>query len=189
MVILKSQTHVELTLPPLVISVRGVQNTQDHFMGPHWTKVLPGSVPRISERHVRPQATNAHLGRPRFRSRPNHKPCHTPSRAPPHEHIRTVKDHELAPQGWRGRALDVPQASIESHRHDTSHKHTHSARAPKCGRFVKCSAHHRAHLREKASEPPRIVYWLQRAGARERWRHRCRVLEEDCSTSKSNIDL
>ena len=66
---------------------RGVQNTQDHFMGPYWTKVLPVSVPRISERHVRPQAINAHPGSPPPRSRerpmdrrPNHKTCHTPLR-------------------------------------------------------------------------------------------------------------
>ena len=70
MVILKNQTRVELTLPPLVTSVRGVQNTQDHFMGPHWTRILPGSVPAPTqfERHMRPQATNTHLGVGRPRS-------------------------------------------------------------------------------------------------------------------------
>ena len=42
MVILKSQTRVKLTRPQLKTHVRGVQNTQDHFKGPHWTRVLSG---------------------------------------------------------------------------------------------------------------------------------------------------
>ena len=41
------------------------QNTQDHFKGPHWTRVLSGSVPRISDarpRHRKLQCANAHTG-------------------------------------------------------------------------------------------------------------------------------
>ena len=60
MVILKSQTRVKLTRPQLKTHVRGVQNTQDHFKGPHWTRVLSGSVPRISDARPPPQAANAH---------------------------------------------------------------------------------------------------------------------------------
>ena len=158
-------------------------------MGPRWTKVLPVSVPRISERHVRPQATNAHLGRPRSTMRANRHICRTPSCAAPRQRTRTAQDHGLAPQGSRERALDVLRTTNECTAHDTNDKYTNGARAPKSERSTKQSADHHTHIREHASEPPRMVCWLQNEGERELPKDPCRVREEHRSTSMSKLDL
>ena len=51
-VILKCQTCVKLTRPQLKTHIWGVQNTQDHFKGPHWMGVLTGSVSCVFDTHT-----------------------------------------------------------------------------------------------------------------------------------------
>ena len=189
MVILKRQTRVKWTLPPLTTYVWGVQNTQDHFMGPHWTKVLPGSDTRISERRTQLQAKDAPLGRPRSTRRASRHTSRTSSRKSPRERSRTAQFQELASQDRGERATDVPQAT--TNRSNTPARHTHTPDAPvqSVRRATRHNARQRAQLRANVSEPPDIMGWLHRAGARELPRDRWRALEEHQAKAKSKTDL
>ena len=72
------------------------------------------------QRRVQPQATDAHLGRPRSTMRANRHIYRTPSRAAPRERIRTAQDYGLTPQDQRERAFNVPQADHSMHRTSNS---------------------------------------------------------------------
>ena len=189
MVILKSQTRVKLTRPQLKTHVRGVQNTQDHFKGPHWTRVLSGSVPRISDARPPPQAANAHTGQNRSTERYTRKICRIPSGTAPHARIRTAQEHGLAPQGKRERALDVPDARIAIARAHANNMRTSGATVRQCVQSATNPAHHHTQLRTHASEPPKNMGKLQRAGESERPKPVQPRQEEHRRVRKSEFDL
>ena len=60
----------------------------------------------------------------------------------------------------------------------TSQTHLFDARVPHNIRNAQCSAYNRTHLRKNASNPPRIMGWLHRAGEQShpmrKWQHTCR---------------
>ena len=99
MVILKSQTRVKLTRPQLKTHVRGVQNTQDHFKGPHWTRVLSGSVPRISD--ARPPATATASCKRAHQTKPFNRAIHTQNMPHSIGHSST-RTHPNRPRTWAG---------------------------------------------------------------------------------------
>ena len=108
MVILKSQTRVKLTRPQLKTHVRGVQNTQDHFKGPHWTRVLSGSVPRISDARPPPQAANAHTGQNRSKGSriwpvARGRPSSYTRRATPWAQDSSLFSDNIRTQKWKAR--------------------------------------------------------------------------------------
>lgn len=116
------------------------------------TRVLPEFVPHVSERHARPQASYAHIGRPRSTMRSKCYTCRTPSRAAPQERIRTAQCRKLAPQGWGERACNVPQATDECTR--TRHRLQAHKRRP----------------RSKLRASPQMICVSSRASPQERVR-------------------
>ena len=86
------------------------------------------------QRRVQPQATDAHLGRPRSTMRANRHICRTSSRAAPRERIRTAQDHALAPWCWGERATPTET------RHKQPRAHTQrTARAATSTRFTEAA--------------------------------------------------
>ena len=101
------------------------QTTQDHGSSRKWSRVLnmcPASfVYRAADTRSIPQVRTSDA--PRTNQTKRRTNCMS-SRATPHDRARTAKDHGLAPQCWRERALGMPQATINTHRsHHKVHMH------------------------------------------------------------------
>ena len=69
----------------------------------------------------------------------------------------------------------------------TSQTHLFDARVPHNIRNAQCSAYNRTHLRKNASNPPRIMGWLHRAGEqshpKRKWQHTVATHERPTSGS------